>query len=293
MAERSMQTKEKRQHGTTFIPYGYYECRIPTPLINVPMHWHSEFELDYVVKGSGEFQFHDEKYVLSEGDILILPPDTLHAVYPLKNTELIYDAFVFQPELLGFSNNDRSTVEYIRPIVSGTTKLHSLIPKSLPNHMEFQNCVKSIIYCAGQNTPHYDLLLKSELMHFFWLLIDTGELVQKSGNMSYSELIRPSLEYMKEHFSENITVEQLSGLLHLSKSYFMYCFKKAVGIGAIEYLSQLRINYACEQLITTNQSVSDISFLSGYTNLSNFNRQFKKAVGQTPLEYRRRLLHES
>lgn len=130
-------------------------------------------------------------------------------------------------------------------------------------------------------------------MHFFWLLIDTGELVQKSGNMSYSELIRPSLEYMKEHFSENITVEQLSGLLHLSKSYFMYCFKKAVGIGAIEYLSQLRINYACEQLITTNQSVSDISFQSGYTNLSNFNRQFKKAVGQTPLEYRRRLLHES
>ena len=281
------QSKEKRQHGTAFVPYGYYECRIPDAFINVPMHWHSEFELNYVVEGSGEFLFEDERCILSRGDILILPPDMLHAVYPLKDKPLVYDAFVFHPSLLGNSGSDRCTVECIRPLVSGAAKIRSLIPRELPNIEEFRTCARKIIDCAKLNTPHYDLLLKSELLRFFWLLDDTQELVKKEESISYSALIRPALEYIQTHFAEEINVEQLAALLHLSKSYFMFCFKKAVGIGAIDYLTQYRINIVCEKLITTTLSVSEIALQSGYNNLSNFNRQFKKTVGLTPQEYRR------
>ena len=92
---------------------------------------------------------------------------------------------------------------------------------------------------------------------------------------------------MMENFRENITVEQLADLVHLSKSYFMGCFKKAVGVGAMEHLTQLRMNAACDALSSTDKMISDISFHCGYSNLSNFNRQFKKVVGCTPNEYRK------
>ena len=105
--------------------------------------------------------------------------------------------------------------------------------------------------------------------------------------ISYSELIRPALQFMMENFRENITVEQLADLVHLSKSYFMGCFKKAVGVGAMEHLTQLRMNAACDALSSTDKMISDISFHCGYSNLSNFNRQFKKVVGCTPNEYRK------
>ena len=49
------ETQEKRQHSTTWIPYSYYECRLPEWFANVPVHWHSEFELIHIRQGRGEF----------------------------------------------------------------------------------------------------------------------------------------------------------------------------------------------------------------------------------------------
>ena len=91
-----------------------------------------------------------------------------------------------------------------------------------------------------------------------------------------------------KNFHENISIEQLADLVHLSKSYFMSCFKKAVGIGAIEHLTHLRINAACDALADTGKMISDIAFSCGYSNLSNFNRQFKQIMGCSPKEYRKR-----
>lgn len=286
-----MDTKERRQHSSTLLPYSTYECRIPEYFINVPMHWHSEFEINLVLKGTAEFVFNDEKYIVKEGDILILPPDILHAVYPIDNQELAYDALVFNKLMLGTGSNDRSSAECILPIVNGTSKITILLPRDLPNHNEFEECAKRIFACAKKNHPRYDLLLKSELLHFFFLLEDNGNLIHhEASEISYSAIIRPSLEYMNEHFVENITIEQLAQQIHLSKSYFMWCFKKAVGIGAIEYLTQLRLREARNLLISSQISISDVAYQCGYGNLSNFNRQFKKLVGCTPNEYRKKLI---
>ena len=66
----------------------------------------------------------------------------------------------------------------------------------------------------------------------------------------------------------------------------MGCFRKAVGVSAVEYISQLRIQLTCEQLEKTREPVVTIAFNCGYSNLSNFNRQFKRKVRCTPQEYR-------
>ncbi len=129
-----IETKEKRQHSSTFLPYSTYECRIPEYFVNVPMHWHSEFELNLVREGSAEFIINDEKYIVSPGDLLILPPDILHAVYPLENQPLFYDAFVFNKLMLGAGSNDRSVSECIQPIITGNHKVTTLIPGNNPHH---------------------------------------------------------------------------------------------------------------------------------------------------------------
>lgn len=286
-----LETKEKRQHSSTLLPYSTYECRIPEYFINVPMHWHPEFELNLVKKGTAEFVFNDEKYIVQAGDVLILPPNILHAVYPIGDNELAYDALVFNKSMLGTESNDRSATECILPLVNGTSKITILLPRDLPDHSLFEECAQKIFHCAKMNQPHYDLLLRSHLQHFFFLLEESGKLIQhEAKSTGYSSVIRPTLEYMNEHYAENITIEQLAEQLHLSKSYFMWCFKKAVGIGAIEYLTQLRLREARNLLISSAISISEIAYQCGYGNLSNFNRQFKKLVGCTPNEYRKKLI---
>ncbi len=284
-------TEEKRQHSTPYIPYSHYECRLPESFMNVPMHWHSEFEINYITNGRGEFICGAQKFEACEGDILILPPNMLHSAYPCKDSELLYHALVFHPVLLGNAGSDRCSVEYIRPIVNGSVQIDVRIHPGTPNYDRMKAATEQIFACVWGNCVQMDLLLKSELLKLFWLLQDSGNIIlQKTGGAGYHELIRPALEYMAANYQEELTVEQLACLVHLSKSHFMKCFKQTVGVGAMEHLTQLRITAAREALTTTQDKVSDISYRCGYSNLSNFNRQFLKKVGCSPNEYRKRSL---
>ena len=124
--------------------------------------------------------------------------------------------------------------------------------------------------------------------YLFWMLETNGISTSgKAEGINYCEIIRPALEYMMKNFRKNITVAELADITHLSKSYFMSCFRRSAGVSAVEYLIQLRINAACEALLSTEKQISEIAFSCGYDNLSNFNRQFKRVAGCSPNEYRK------
>lgn len=281
------ETQERRLHSTVYIPYSFYECSIPYSIMNVPMHWHSEFEINYVLRGKGEFTCGSETFTACKGDLFVLPPNMLHAAYPCQRSELIYYALVFSPAMLGGSIQDRCTMECIRPLINGTRRINPFISSHIKNYPQMKASVKQIFSCVMDGLPLSDLLLKSELMRLFWLLETDDEILcHREMKSDYGECIRPALEYMMQNFHENISVARLAGITHLSQSYFMNCFKKAVGLSSIEYLNQLRINAACEALSSTEKMISEIAFNCGYGNLSNFNRQFRKTTGYSPREYR-------
>ena len=287
---QSREKEEKRQHSTAAIPYSFYECRIPECFMNVPMHWHKEFEINCILQGEGEFICGDDRFVAKEGSLLILPPNMLHAAYPCQNQALVYHALVFHPIMLGVNSNDRSTTECIRPIINGSMKINIPITPETDGYFELKGSVDRIFSYVRGNRPQLDLLMKSELLRLFWLMENNSKLIsRKDAGISYSGLVRPALEFMMDNFQENISISQLAALSNLSKSYFMGCFKKAVGVGAIEHLTQLRVNAACEALTDTDKTISDVALDCGYSNLSNFNRQFKKITGSTPNEYRRNI----
>lgn len=285
-----LQLKENRRHSSALIPYSVYQCVLPEVLPGVPMHWHREFEINRILSGLGQVILGEEKYVVSEGDIVIIPPNVLHAAYAVEGNSFVYDALVFSHSILGTENNDRSIARYIRPIVSGQRKIMMLITGNHDRYDEFKKCMDEIFYCAMENKSLTDLLLKSALFKFLWLLEsrEPEQVTKEEVNVHYSELIRPALQYMAEHYAENVTVEKLADKAHLSKSYFMWCFKQATGIGAIEHLTQIRMKVICEELISTNRRIAEVAGGCGYDNLSNFNRQFKRMIGCTPIEYRKR-----
>ncbi|MDE5933997.1 MAG: AraC family ligand binding domain-containing protein, partial [Lachnospiraceae bacterium] len=171
------ETEEKRQHSTTLVPYSYYECRLPEYYANVPMHWHSEFEINYIHCGKGEFICGNRKFTAAAGDILILPPNMLHTAYPCKDNILIYDAFVFSPILLGANSSDRSTVECIRPLINGNVQVNVHIPSDSEHYAGIKTMTDRIFFCVQENSSRMDLLLKGELMRLFWFLEHSGDII--------------------------------------------------------------------------------------------------------------------
>ncbi len=277
---------ENRVHTTRKKPYSLYSCAVPDYFNSVPMHWHGEFELNFIREGSAEFICGDERFISREGDIIITCPNVLHSIYPCKGVRQIYDTLVFGRELLGGSGTDRYTEECIDPLVSGSMKIPVRITKEHHYYAELEITAENIFSCARGNTPQLDMLLRSEIIRLFWILLTEAEAVYRPEKPEQG--IRPALQYIAEHYKERITVKQLAASVHLSESYFMSRFARHVGLSTCEYISHFRIHKACETLIDTNGNILETALDCGFRNISNFNRQFRRIVGCSPSEYRKK-----
>lgn len=279
-------SKEKRIHSSEFKPFSYYKCVIPDQFGCAPMHWHSEFELNFIREGSAEFICGEEKFTSCAGDIIITQPNVLHSIYPCADTRQVYDTLVFSHAVFGTSDSDRFISECIRPLINGSMRVQIHITPEHHYYTELAMAAENIFSCAKGDSPQLDMLMRSELIKLFWLLETEAE--TDPCFCASDSIIRPALEYIAEHYNETITVRQLAASVHLSESYFMSRFRRQVGLSAIEYISHFRIDKACKALIGTKKNVLEIASGCGFSNLSNFNRQFRKISGCSPTEYRKK-----
>ena len=94
------------------------------------------------------------------------------------------------------------------------------------------------------------------------------------------------MDYIREHFGEEITIKQAAELCFYSESHFMKYFKQYAGMPFIQYLNDYRLTMAGELLKMTEESVTQIALKCGFENLSYFNRLFRRKFGVTPGQYR-------
>lgn len=93
-------------------------------------------------------------------------------------------------------------------------------------------------------------------------------------------------KYIKQHYSEELTVNELSQKFLINPTYYSNLFSKEVGLTLSKYITKVRIKNACKLLEGTSIGISDISFNVGYQDLQYFYRVFKKEMKLTPAEYR-------
>ena len=108
------------------------------------------------------------------------------------------------------------------------------------------------------------------------------------SNDSSEEAITLALNYIDEHFFEEVSLSQLAERYYFTSSYFSLYFKKKTGQNFNQYLTALRLERACKYLLETADKVGDISLKVGYTDSAYFGKLFKKRIGCSPEEYRRR-----
>ena len=100
---------ETVRHGTVMFPLEYYHCVFPLGISNLTVHWHKEFEITLVQKGSCTYQIDLKTYEIREGDVLLLPPEMLHGTGEEPKEEFITDSFVFCLDMLESQRTDSCT----------------------------------------------------------------------------------------------------------------------------------------------------------------------------------------
>lgn len=277
--------EETKQHGTVLFPFNIYPCNIPGDFPSVALHWHKSFELIYVKKGCGVVQLGSEHFSAAQGDIFIVPPDTLHALRGIEGVRMEYENFICETELLGSGAADICAREYLIPLAAGQLLRPVYIGPAHEHYNAVRTCLVQAEDLCEAKSPAYELGVKAAMLHLVMLLIRMQPSLQPRETEETARLKR-ALGYVQDNFARKLTVAETAEHCNLSASHFMRWFRAATGSSFSAYVKECRLSAAAERLRLTGDKILVIAHDTGYDSLANFNRQFKTRYGMTPAQYR-------
>ena len=253
-------------------------------------HFHPEFEITLIERSSGRRVVGDSIERFAPGDLVLLGQDLPHqyASDPRSDSrayESVAAAKViqFRRELLG--ERWLELPEFRRV---------SAMLRRADRGLKFSGpTAHAAVKLIGQlfaTTEAARLLILLQLLDL--LARDTrARPIASAGyvrkiNTREGDAIDRALRYLDAHFTEQLTLEDVCKFLGVSPATCNRLFQKSIGQSFKSALINIRISRACRLLLSSDESIVDVAFSSGFTNLSNFNRRFKDLKGITPKAYR-------
>lgn len=244
--------------------------------IDFAPHLHACPELVYMVSGELSVQIDTLEYTMKKGDFAVIFPNVIHSYRTLTTPEETEIRFMICGKA---SQNiilkNYAHAELKNPII----KLDSL--------HEDVSYIFDALYREIRNVP--DSHITDAYFQLFWMRLLPSLSITEKEREPASDLAASSLLYISEHFREPITLDSLSRELGVCRFYVSRIFSKILHVGFCEYVNTLRVNFAKELLITTDQSILEIAMLSGFQSQQTFNRAFKQISEVTPAAYRKNL----
>ena len=254
-----------------------------------PWHHHPEYELALIKKGKGKRMVGDHIDRFEENDLVFVGSDIPHEWLCDKEYYRDDDQFMGEGIVVQFSHDFLGDKFFDIPE-------NKLLKKFLSNSSRgveiYGKCKNKIISFMHSMLKMSDTEQLYTLFSIFELLSTSDEL-HPLASSAFLETFRPNnessmqktLQFILQNFQKQIQVNDLLRITNMSYTTFYNTFKYSYRMPFKSYLMNIRIGYACRLLIDATQGISEIAYESGFENLSNFNRQFKKIKGVTPSQF--------
>ena len=253
-----------------------------------PVHVHPEFELNFIENAKGAQRVvGDSLEEIDDLELCLIGNEHLehawmnHNCHSREINELplqfhnnnMLDSLLSKRQFHSIGvmfENARKGLVFSRPVIESVRpRLYNLSSKEngFFSVMELINILFEL-----SNDQHSRTLSSSTFMN--------------QDESSESRRIQKVINYLHSNYQKDIHLADVAAYVNMSEVSFSRFMKKRTGKNYIEYLNDLRLGIASRQLIDTTRTVAEISYECGFTNLSNFNRLFKKRKGVTPTEFR-------
>ncbi|QNK55990.1 MULTISPECIES: AraC family transcriptional regulator [Paenibacillus] len=251
-------------------------------------HYHKQLELLLILSGHLDVYLEQDSYHLGPGDLVIIGASELHR----DKSEKLLDYIVLQFDLEQFF--DHSSIPYIR-YFSAThaplSKANYIFEENAAVKAEIATCVTRILDEATGKSTGYELaasiLIKQILLHL--LRNDTRKMLIEQDNFDKVRL-KPVLDYVENHLTDRIQVEEVCKIANMSYYYFVKYFKKTIGLSFTEYVNYRKVKWAERILLTKDLSISEVGERIGMPNMAHFYKMFKKYNDCSPKQFQRKML---
>ena len=256
----------------------------------VKPHWHYFAEFIYVLEGSALVTCDDTEYTVSEKELLLLTPMSVHSLifskdHPMKFAGIKFDTARF-PNSTTYAPSVSNIFKYAREL-----GMHMLFNA---DEAEKLNCSEIFADCISETDNFMygrDVILRAQIYRLIFGVVRNWMAAGLDINgcpVNSSDLygIENIAEYIDSCLEDNIRVSDIAAMCNMSYSGFAAKFHEQYGMSCKEYIERMRIFKAEEYLMFTDYDLTSISQKTGFSDCSHFIRSFKKFRGLTPKQFR-------
>lgn len=250
----------------------YYQNMIDNHTF-IPVHWHRSLEISYIENASVILQIASSEQII-QNDFTLINSGEVHS---LKVKEL-YD----NPKAIIVVISYDFIKEYIPDF--DEMKFDLSLEE---NHDDLKEIYQRLEKYKINQDEYSSLSLTSCILEILYLLVKNYSIKQISNKSNYTvQQVKHVLDYIHNHYQEDLTLSNVSSVAHLSKEHFSRQFSLCVGKGFKEYLTQYRLYKAYDDVIHSNKTIQDIAYFHGFSNVKSFIHAFSECYHETPLRYR-------
>ena len=275
---------EKRKHGTDVFPFAYYHLTHSHARYTMNMHWHREFELVRVLKGSFDMTLNERSLHVREGDFVFIHGGVLHSGVPHDS---VYECLVF--DLQAIRNICPACDPYIRRITEKSVVVRDHFTAEDRSVMEI---VPQIFEPMRKEAPGYEMLVTGAIYHLLGIIFSEKLYMEDVPHAGKNEMkkitqLKSVLDYIDENYMNPITLTQLADAAQLTPKAFCRFFRQVTQQTPIDFVNRQRVEHACDELAASAGTITDVALSCGFNDLSYFIKTFKRYMGVTPGEYQR------
>ncbi len=277
--------RENRRRGTADFPFEFHHVTRTHPDYIMQLHWHTEFEMIRVLKGSLILTVANQDFHLQEGYFVLIPSNLPHMAMP---RECEYECIVFDAKyLLGKNDSINQSLNLLLE--------HTIVPQYVfsPGMSVIHDAAWTLFDSFASKVSGYEMLVTGVCYVILGTIMSQHlySYSDEKSEYSFRKSIRlqQAMNYMEESFREPLSLEDIAASIGMAPQSFCRFFKEMAHCTPIDYLNGYRIERACYQLLTTNHSVTQVALECGFNDLSYFIKTFKKYKGTTPKKYMKSL----
>lgn len=255
----------------------------------LPDHFHDWYEIVYVYRGKGTFFIDHTFYEMKQGDLFLIPGNTIHRATPDKETPVTSTAIYFSPNIVQTPNLG-DNFSYLHCFEQAEGHHNYKFETLLSQHQHLDSWLESIHYeFKHPNLGHRQAILLQLLQLLLFLNRDLGSGTKPSTGDSIAPPIwmREILLYIDQHFCEDIGLKTLSKQASVTPAHFSRVFKQLIGMNITAYIMTKRIIRAKQLLSENDLNISIIAEMCGFESLPHFHAMFKRVLGMTPAAARK------
>lgn len=255
-----------------------------------PLHYHDEYEILYIVKSSGKRFVGNTIEPYYDGDLVLLGSFLSHMyrsdnAYHQNNPDFRVNAIIiqFSKDFFGFAiqyypefHKIKGLLEEAKYGICFNGKENDIIRKKIKKSLKLKGlallmeCVNILSLMSSSKNKR--LLNEKSSESNLAVQYDDPRLVKV-------------LSFLHREYTQSLSLNDIASLAGMNKTAFCRFFKSKTSKSCAQYINELRTNYACKLLLEGKLTISQVCYETGFNNISNFNRQFKKITRYTPSDY--------